>query len=207
MKKIFLFATAALMLAACSSEDELALNNEQQTQSEVTDGAIGFDVYMQKSTTRGGVAGPLTTDSLKKVATADPAYLAYHQKAGFGVFGYYTNNNEYDQRSVPNFMYNQQVTWGGSDWAYKPVVYWPNEYGTNAESDDKDKLTFFAYAPWIKVVPTSGKLADTTNDAEEWGITGMTRNSNQGDPILKYIASFRADRSVDLCWGVADNND
>ncbi len=205
MKKIFLFATAAIMLAACSSEDELALNNEQQTQSEVTDGAIGFDVYAQKTTTRGGVTGSLTTAGMKDYSSSNP-----FNTAGFGVFGYYTNNNEYDQRSVPNFMYNQQVkfTSGTPDsWTYKPVVYWPNEYGTNAESDDKDKLTFLAYAPWIKVVPTSGKLDDLTNDAEEWGITGMTRNSNQGDPILKYIASFRADRSVDLCWGVADNND
>lgn len=203
MKKVLLFAAGAALLAACSS-DKLPIESQKQAQTD--NRSIGFDVYAQKTTTRGGVAGSLTTGKLLDYAGTDP-----FNTAGFGVFGYYTDNNEYDQRSVPNFMYNQQVNWDGTKWDYSPVMYWPNEYGDNAKSDDSDKLTFFAYAPYIEVVPTSGKLAGATAEevkaAEAWGITGMTRNSNQGDPILKYIASFDANKSVDLCWGVADNND
>lgn len=207
MKKIFLFAAIAALFAACSSKDELVKDDTTQ-QPQLEKGAIGFDAYTQKATTRGGWAGSLTT---AKLQNNDDAKF----ENGFGVFGYYTDNNEYEQRSVPNFMYNQQVTYDAGSWVYYPIMYWPNEYGSNATSDDQDKVTFFAYAPYVKVIPTSGKLARTTTDPdpddtktlESYGITSMTRNSAQGDPILKYIASFNHNRSVDLCWGVADNND
>jgi hypothetical protein len=204
MKKFFLFAAAAFF-AACSSDD-LAVKEQPQVQLE--EGAVGFEAYMQRATTRGGAAGSLTTNTDGTVKLTEK---------GFGVFGYYTDNNEYDQRSTPNFFYNQQVKWQSTSpegWVYEPVKYWPNEYGANANSDDADKVTYFAYAPWIDVVPTSGKLAKLSGESdaqfkerELWGITSMTRNANQGDPILKYIASFDKNKSVDLCWGVADNND
>ena len=210
MKKIFLFAAIAALFAACSSKDEVVKDDSTQ-QPQLEKGAIGFDVYTQKATTRAGWTGSLTTDELKKTHAASDE--VYSKANGFGVFGYYTDNNEYEQRSVPNFMYNQQVTWSDalSIWQYEPIMYWPNEYGKSAESDDQDKVTFFAYAPYVEVIPTSGKLANTSTDPdnpdntkelETYGITGMTRNSNQGDPILKYIASFNTSKSVDLCWGV-----
>ena len=203
MKKVFIFATAALF-AACSADD-LALKEQSQTQADPS--AVAFEVYTQKTTTRAGWTGSLNTIALQQNST-DPD-KPYENSNGFGVFGFYTDNNEYEQRSVPNFMYNQQVTWSGAIWEYEPIMYWPNEYGSNAESDDYDKVSFFAYAPYVEVVPTSGKLDKKGNwkdadvkDAEGWGITGMTRNSNQGDPIIKYIASFDHSNSVDLCWGV-----
>ncbi len=209
MKKVFLFAAlmAGLVLASCSSDD-LAVQ-QPQPQNEVGDGAVGFDVYTQKATSRAGWTGSVTTTALKTITDGAMG------KDGFGVFGYYTDNNEYEQRSVPNFMYNQQVTWNGTTaFTYEPVVYWPNEYGDKAISDDQDKLTFFAYAPYVKVIPSSGKVANTatapddnTKYLESYGITGMTKNTTQGDPILKYIGSFDNKKSVDLCWGVADNGD
>ena len=210
MKKVFLFAAVVTLFAACSSDEDLAQKDQPQVQT--APGAIAFDVYTQKATTRAGWTGSLTTTDLKE-NSSDPN-KPYEHSNGFGVFGFYTDNNEYEQRSVPNFMYNQQVTWKDASpdpgyWEYEPIMYWPNEYGSNAESDDYDKVTFFAYAPYVEVVPTSGKLdkkGDWTDsdvkDAEGWGITGMTRNSNQGDPIIKYIASFDNSKSVDLCWGV-----
>ena len=205
MKKIYLLAAAAALFAACSS-DKASLDTPQQP-TQLEEGAVGFDAYTQRATTRGGWTGSLTTSILQGFGTATP-------KGGFGVFGYYTDNNEYDQRSTPNFFYNQLVYYSAGSWEYEPVKYWPNEYGANANSDDADKVTYFAYAPWIEVVPTSGKLAKLDGESdtqlkerEQWGITAMTRNANQGDPILKYIASFNKDKSVDLCWGVADNGD
>ena len=200
MKKLFLFAAAAALLAACSSKDDLSTGQQPQQPVATDDGAVSFEAYTGRAATRGGVPGVLTTST-----ASDPKISM--ETTGFGVFGYYTDNNDYDQRATPNFFYNQKVE--GAGWTYKPVKYWPNEYGTNATSEDADKVTFFAYAPWVDVVPTSGKLvgADTNKDLEQWGITGMTRNSTQGDPILKYIASFRQDKSVDLCWGVADAGD
>jgi len=101
-------------------------------------------------------------------------------------------------------MYNQQVKYkaGGtlSEWTYEPVKYWPNEYGNTASADDQDKVSFFAYAPYVAVNPNTGKVTDTDNNKA--GIVALSRNSASGDPLVKYIASFNASECVDLCWGV-----
>jgi hypothetical protein len=72
-----------------------------------------------------------------------------------------------------------------------------------------DRVTFFAYAPYVAVEPTTGKLSQTDISVgkDKWGITGMTRNTAAGDPIIKYIASFKTAEAVDLCWGVCNQSD
>ena len=114
-------------------------------------------------------------------------------------------------------MYNQQVKYDGSAtaWAYEPVKYWPNEYGNTAVSDDVDRVTFFAYAPWVKTIPTTGAIdIGTETDAakiaqlQNYNITGMTTNSANGDPFIKYVVDWKPATSVDLLWGVvADASD
>lgn len=203
MRKKYLFvAAAAAMLAACSSNDALeSAQNPGTTQPALEEGAIGFDAYTNRSVTRAGNSGVITTDILKKIASDDEIKAGY--KEGFGVFAYYTDNNDYDPLSVPNFMYNQQVKHDGSQWTYEPLKYWPNEYGDKAISDDQDKVSFFAYAPYVEVTPSTGKII-CSSDSAKWGIAGLTRNSATGDPIVKYIASFDSQKSVDLLWGVCD---
>lgn len=199
MRKIYLFAgLAAMMLASCSSNDKLDTSpTPQQPEVAAAEIPVGFDAYTQRGVTRAGVAGDLTDANFKDAATA-------WGKAGFGVFAYYTDLNEYDQLYTPNFMYNQQVKYVTTQWTYEPVKYWPNEYGTSSISDDTDKMSFFAYAPWVDVTAASGKV---DNDKNTWGITGMTKNSATGDPIIKYIASFDPAQTVDLCWGVVNPTD
>ena len=154
---------------------------------------VGFSAYTERGTSRSGVAGDLTLTALQAAAGVDPA-----DGGGFGVFAYYTDLKKYDQTYVPNFMYNQGVFYDGAKWTYSPVMYWPNESGSSAQSDDEDKVSFFAYAPYVKhTSAASGSVADAT-----YGITGFSRNSTVGDPIVKYIASFDAAKTVDLCWGV-----
>ncbi len=110
----------------------------------------------------------------------------------------------------PDFMYNQAVTWdaGTNLWTYSPLRYWPNEFGQNAESEEIDRLTFFAYAPWVRVTPATGILtSDYDNSTPEkstaTGIIGMSRNTSSGAPLIKYASSMDATKCVDLCWGVA----
>lgn len=181
------------MFAACSSNDKLDTGQDPQQPVADAELPVGFDAYTQRGTTRAGVPGTLTNADFKD----DTKALGM---AGFGVFAYYTDNNDYDPQCIPNFMYNQQVKYTGGAWTYDPVKYWPNEYGTSAISDDADKVSFFAYAPYVDVIPSTGKIDGTADDAK-WGITGMSRNSATGDPLIKYIASFDQDKSVDLCWG------
>lgn len=194
MKKSFLMLVAAAgMFAACTNEDAVL----EQPVAQQGETPVLFDAYAGRAVTRAGAAGEMSVDG--SLGGTNKAKLT----DGFGVFGYYTNNGDYDENvSTPNFMYNQKVE--TASWTYTPVKYWPNEYGNTAVSDETDKLTFFAYAPYVEVVPSTGKISGTA-DKQTWGITGLTRNTAIGDPLVKYIVNFDASKSVDLVWGtVAD---
>lgn len=205
MKKIYFIAAMSAMLAACSQTEELnsVVNNTSEESS-----AINFDVYTSRAT-RAGTAGTITTNALK---------TGTHQNDGFGIFAYYSNNGNYDQYYKPDFMYNQQVKWNNTQnvWTYEPVKYWPNEYGNAAQSDDIDRLSFFAYAPWVKVVPSTGAIdvSDGTvydtdakiAQAQNYNITGMTKNTATGDPMIKYVVDWVPATSVDLLWAVDNTN-
>lgn len=105
-------------LAACSGD-----NTDEQTPQ--ADGSIRFEAE-----------APLFTRSLIDTD-------AKLQSAGFGVFAYYTEDNLWNGASspIPDFMYNQQVTYTATTWQYSPVKYWPND-------DTKKYVSFFAYAPY-----------------------------------------------------------
>lgn len=182
-KKVLFAATVAAVLASCSSDDLSVQTAKQEAQG--LENAVSFEALSQRSLTRAGYAGAMDNDQLKT--------------NGFGVFGYYTDMNEYDQTSTPNFMYNQKVS--GAGWTYEPVKYWPNEYGNKAQSDDVDKLSFFAYAPYVENTPSTGKV-EAGEDLV--GITGFTRNTAAGDPYVKYVGSLDPKKCVDLCWGVVN---
>jgi len=193
MKKSYLMlAAAAALFAACSNDDGVAEAQKAEQQVAAGEVPVGFDVYVSRGTTRAGATGDLTTDGTGSTTSL--------QTTGFGVFAYHTNSDAYDQTFTPNFMYNQQVTYNSTataHWEYSPIKYWPNEFGATAASEDVDKVSFFAYAPYVAVTATTGKV---TADAD-WGIVGMKSNSAAGDPMVKYMASFYTDKQVDLVWG------
>ena len=183
MKKVLYFAAIAAMFAACSSEEL----EQSALQQDAKGTPINFSAYTPRNT-RAGVAG---TNDNTNIGTR-----------GFGVFAYYTAGEKYDVKATPNFMYNQKVTTDltvnnqddagkgggvgtGKAWTYEPVKYWPNEFGDKAISDDVDYLTFFAYAPWVEVTPTTGEIvpkgATEAEIAKEqnYNITNITKNSAQ----------------------------
>lgn len=201
MRKFYLFAAAAVLLTACvktQNLDEVATIGTDES-------AVSFDVYTARAT-KAGKPQEITTDILKN-------------GPGFGVFAYYTDNSKYDQYVKPNFMYNQQVRWNKTPevWAYEPVKYWPNETGDAAVSDDKDYVTFFAYAPYVKAEPSTGAVIHPDNlpTGVEWkeeveqhrNITGLINNSTTGDPKIKYIVDWNPATSVDLLWGVQSSGE
>lgn len=155
MKRIFLLVATAAMFAACSQTEELASLDNKDAAPETVD----FDVYL--NATRAGAPGAIydATDPgcTYKIKLSD-------EKAGFGVFAYYSDNDKYSEYLRPNFMYNQYVFYDGSKWDYEPAKYWPNEFGIEAASEDVDYVSFFAYAPYVKMVPSTGSV-DVT-DAE-----------------------------------------
>ena len=199
MKKLYLFAALAAMLAACSENDLTA--EKQVVQQNAEEDAVNFDVYIGRGLTRGGVNGVVENDNLKNPSDA-------HGISGFGVFGYYTDGEPYSAITKPNFFYNQQVAWNGTTWLYNPIKYWPNEFGNDAKSDQVDRVTLFAYLPWVEVDPLTGVVKPSGSPASSatdptTNITGMTRNTATGDPFIKYSATMDPNNSVDLCYGVA----
>ena len=83
--------------------------------------AIGFDTYLGR-------------DAQTKATETTAANLAE-----FGVYGFYTAAVDYASGTTANLMNHVQVTKSGNDWTYSPARYWTN---------DTDKYTFFAYAPY-----------------------------------------------------------
>ena len=239
MKKSLFFAAAAsaLMLTACSSENDV-VQNAPQTQETVAQ-AVGFDIYTPAATnvTRAGRAGVMTTNIM--------------QQTGFGVYAYQIDDTDTDNEftyttyegnkttATPNFMWNQQVNYNktATGWYYSPLKYWPNEtyqdsqtYPSNpagmpeqaATTKNVDKLTFFAYAPWVNATTTKGDATqiNANIDAEDGvGITDITANTGilwtggtphnrtvsqgVGEPKINYVMATNPDYSVDLLWGVA----
>ena len=192
MKKKLIFAAAAIaMLASCSQNDLEAPVVGQTQQSD----AIEFGTYLGKqATSRAGVKGAINTNENL-------------QTSGFGLFAYHSDNGEYGSTSAPNFMWNQSVTYS-SGWTYTPTKYWPNETSTTnneqqgSKSAGADRLTFFAYAPYVNPA-TNG----TFTPAETSGITSLTSNSTPGDPKIGYTVAGDLDDAVDLLWGVIPTAD
>ena len=204
-KKIALFALVAVgVFCSCSQSSDLVNDlptpSEKQKVEEKT--SISFDTYNAKSaivrSSRAGYAGDMTTAML--------------QKEGFGVIAYYTGSADYSEwtKEAPNFMYNTKVSIAGADgtspssdpWTYSPTVYWPNGNATadnvGATGTDAGKLSFFAYAPYTAVTPSTG---DATENATS-GIKGLTRNSSTSAPSISYSLNG----GVDLLWGTAGTN-
>ena len=188
-KKFLTMAAAAMMFAACSNDADTVKESAELAQNSQEQAPVLFGAYLNRATTRAGYAGEVTLDQLKR--------------EGFGVFGYYTDGELFSDFAKPNFMYNEKV-WSedGSVWKYEPVKYWPNEFGGEAQSDDVDRLSFFAYAPYVHVNPSTG-IPDGANDDKATGIIAMTRNSSTGDPFVKYAVSTDPTKQVDFIWGVA----
>lgn len=95
-------------------------------QNEVADEQLPLPIEFTQTVKPQTRGTDLTTDNLSAI----------------GVFAYFTHGNFEASTATPNFMYNLFVEKSVSgEWSYTPVKYWPNNM--------TDKLSFFAYAPYV----------------------------------------------------------
>ena len=193
---LFFAATAAMMLASCSSEVDFTQQDLQLANAENAATPVQFGTYLGKAATTRAIGaysgGTITTAGLQEMTQ------------GFGVFAYYTGaNNCYSdvpawQGGAPDFMYNQQVRYNDgsssySYWYYTPVKYWPNEFGdryadvdeSDADGEETDatndaatanggKVSFFAYAPYVAVPDYSATPATDLGKSSAFATTAIT---------------------------------
>ena len=218
-------AASAIMLTACTSEDDVVQSSASQ-KAEAK--AVGFDVYTPSSTTRAGLKGTMTTNRLQ---------LTEGEGGGFGVYAILTEDSETGagdganatsytpatpltgegaKTQVPNFMVNELLLWNNTNlgWYYNPLKYWPNETDHDSQSTSAkmengtnpvhlDRLTFFAYAPYVSGDDPSGTGIIRITNRE-----GKLNTANISDPTVEYkvttsTADVNPDEGVDLLWGVA----
>ena len=215
---LVLVAGTATMFTACTSESDNSpsANISYESVAAAQQVPVAFSTYVGESAiTRAGHTGAMDIFELQTNGTG--------KANGFGVYAYYTNNGDYDNdnatvslRSQVNFMWNQRVYDSSGSWYYTPKKYWPNETTNDSEatgiSTSTDKLTFFAYAPYV-LANANGTLKNDgadpfdgqshTESAAEVGITGISSNECYGDPSINYTVASDADNTVDLLWGVA----
>ncbi len=211
-------AASAFVLTGCTEND---LSSDTSLAKESAPSAIQFSAKTRNAgVTRaipsGGSVGDITTTVLKG---AD---------YGFGVVAYHTNTVNWAGASnevIPNFMWNQQVTFSTDHWTYSPVKFWPNDFSTsnvdNQEptgedkqawgSQDGGKVSFFAYAPYVPFATSSAtykhKTASQQASPATAGITALTANSVTAEPQVYYVLSNAdVDNAVDLLWGIRGNS-
>ena len=202
--------------------DVLKTNSSNATQKS-TDGANGFGVFAyytgkdtydlyQRTTYTKSTQGESTEDH-------EPNFM-YNQQVqwltGSTYEGYVNGNGDSGEDAAA--------------WVYSPIKYWPNDFanGTAVDDQENDKsdnpatgssayggnVSFFAYAPYVEVTPSTGKPVGEKanyNDGEDVGITALTGNGDKSDPKVTYVlykpavttepASPAKLSNVDLLWG------
>ena len=104
-----------------------------------------------------------------------------------GVYGYYTATERWVWSTLnvtpnltANYFFNKKLEYDGTEWGYGTPKYWP--------PDTINKISFFAYAPYVDVSGANG-------------ITPYpSAKTDAGSPFLNYVVPANVNDQVDLIW-------
>lgn len=114
-------ALAAVLTGSCSKLDQ------------PVDGGWTDLAGAQHVAFSGSLIAPATKGALPSNTTF--GVFAFYQPGTIGGAAGTWNNNR-----TPNFMFNQEVLFDGTDYSYTPVKYWPSNY--------ENTISFWAYSPY-----------------------------------------------------------
>lgn len=87
---------------------------------------------------------------------------------------------------VPNFMYNQHITWdaGQTAYTYSPLKYWPS---------NGDNISFFAYSPTVEATPSLSSSSNSEANNPYLVYNTPAASSDQIDLIISKAMNYGAD--------------
>lgn len=171
---IGLIACAALTMTGCSNDE---INVPQQSQG---NNAIEFSTYLGRNA-QGSRGTETDTTSIKT--------------DGFGVLAYYTEQADFANTNKPNFMWNQKVTHNGTNWEYTPVKYWPTKV--------KDKVSFFAYAPYVENGNNNGIVL--SGNSETGAPTATITLPDDPSQTIDFVAAVQMNKTHDNSESAKNN--
>jgi hypothetical protein len=189
--------TGLAMLARVAALLLLAAGCVEIETNGLSDHPLTFRSYTPRTTKAAADTGVVTTTTL-------PA------NTSFGVFAFYqpgvvgSSTGTWSQGGwKPNYMFNQQVDFDGTDYAYTPLRYWP--------ANEENTISFWAYWPieFFNASTNGGtlKFYDAASyQSNPATATAYTANST-GLPVAKYTVSTDPGQQYDLLFDAFDNTD
>ena len=119
----------------------------------------------------------------------------FHEGDAIGVLACYVppgqDWDEYKQSAVPDFMYNQKVTYDGTKWSYSPIAYWPQNEGA--------RVNFYAYYPWDDGTGNDGvKVSSVTSAGEPSFVFTLNEKADKDLMVAANEGLTVSDGPVDL---------
>ena len=162
--------------------------------SEIYDGGMSDIPMLFSSYSPRSVKGTKADDTfIAPGTTVLPAnshfgVMAYYQP---GTIGSYTGSWD-DQATKlwkPDFMFNEDVTFDGTDYSYSPLRYWP--------ANEENTISFWAYYPY------SAWAEDNSTDLKFFASDGSTTYSGScttGLPVVKYTVATDPANQQDILF-------
>lgn len=121
-----------------------------------------------------------------------------------GIYGYYTATERWEWLAAnrpsalkPNYFTNEQLLKSGApgaySWSYEGLPrFWP--------PDTRNKVSFFAYAPYEATIDTNGDPVDL--EAQGKAIVPYPAvPTDKGVPVVRYTVPSTVKEHIDLLWG------
>lgn len=135
---------------------------------------------------------PLTFSTSVRTPTRATTDLTTDNLTSVGLFASFTQGNYNESTATLNFMHNQKLQKSGNAWTYSPQKYWP--VNTN------DKISFFAYAPYIDEIKANGDdIIDTpTTTAVGYPAVTFVNSAAKTDLLLATPVMNKNEGNVSL---------